>query len=386
MAFATRGQPGATAAVARAVRAEHVPHALLLVGPPSSGKSTLATDLAAGLMCLAEDPGQRPCRACAACRKVDHGNHPDVHRVLPEGAGGQVRLAQVQALATELVLLPMEGRYRIAIIEGAHRLNPDAQNALLKTLEEPPPRVCIVLCADDESDILPTVRSRCARIRLGPVAGRDIAALLADRGLADASRAAALARASGGRPGLALALALEPDAELVEARLVRRLVDLAGADRRTRLGAATDLTGDGALLAAAAERGMARAASGDGRVAQPDDEMPAESRASAPPAPARLPPAERRRAVARVIETWRSLARDLAVAAAGAPAAVTRSDLLDELVPLAAAMPPDDLVAFLARLDALSAALESYANPELLLDTLLLEWPRARPAFAVPPA
>jgi hypothetical protein len=90
--------------------------------------------------------------------------------------------------------------------------------------------------------------------------------------------------------------------------------------------------------------------------------------------------------VARVIETWRSLARDLAVAAAGAPAAVTRSDLLDELVPLAAAMPPDDLVAFLARLDALSAALESYANPELLLDTLLLEWPRARPAFAVPPA
>ena len=337
-------------------------------------------------MCIAEDPGQRPCRACAACRKVDHGNHPDVHRVVPEGAGGQVRLAQVQGLAAELVLLPMEGRYRIAIIEGAHRLNPDAQNALLKTLEEPPPRVCIVLCADDESDILPTVRSRCARIRLGPVAGRDIAALLADRGLADASRAAALARASGGRPGLALALALEPDAEFVEARLVRRLVDLAAADRRTRLGAASDLTRDGALLAAAAERGMARAASGDGRVAQPNDETPAESREAAPAAPARLPPAERRRAVARVIETWRSLARDLAVAAAGAPAAVTRSDLLDELVPLAAAMPPNDLVAFLARLDALSAALESYANPELLLDTLLLEWPRARTAFTAPPA
>src|SRR5205085_102656 len=98
-----------------------------------SGKDTLASDLAAGLLCTAADPAARPCRACAACRKVEHGNHPDVHRIAPEGAGDQIRLAQVTALVSELALLPMEGRRRVAIINAAHRLNPDAQNALLKT-------------------------------------------------------------------------------------------------------------------------------------------------------------------------------------------------------------------------------------------------------------
>src|ERR671915_1042961 len=238
--FRTRGHPAALAVIRRAVETERPPHALLLVGPDGVGKTTLAFDLAAGLLCLDADPARRPCRECSACRKVDHGNHPDLHRLAPEGAGGQVRLGQVQRLAAELVLLPLEGRYRVAIVEAAQRLNPDAQNALLKTLEEPPPRVCIILCADDEADLLPTVRSRCARLRLGPVSGDEIAALLGERGFADASRSSALARAASGRPGLALALALEPEAELVEARLARRLADLAAADRRARLAAATD--------------------------------------------------------------------------------------------------------------------------------------------------
>ena len=64
----------------------------------------------------------------------------------PEGAGQQIRVAQVQALAAELALLPLEGRFRVAIVQGAHRLNHDAQNAILKTLEEPPPAVVLVLC------------------------------------------------------------------------------------------------------------------------------------------------------------------------------------------------------------------------------------------------
>jgi len=74
---------------------------------------------------------------CTACRKIKHGNHPDLHRLAPEGAGDQIRLGAVQGLTAELALLPMEGRIRVALIEDAHRLNPDAQNALLKVLEEP---------------------------------------------------------------------------------------------------------------------------------------------------------------------------------------------------------------------------------------------------------
>src|SRR4029079_620091 len=126
--FLTRGQPAGLGLVKRAVETDRPPHALLLVGPAGVGKTTLALDLAAGLLCLAEDPAARPCRACAACRKVAHGNHPDLHRLAPECAGQQIRVASIQALTAELALLPLEGRYRIAIIESAQRLNVDAQN------------------------------------------------------------------------------------------------------------------------------------------------------------------------------------------------------------------------------------------------------------------
>ena len=111
----TRGHPAARAAIRRYVDTERAPHAILLSGPRGSGKTTLALDLAAGLLCLAPDPTERPCRDCGACHKVEHGNHPDLHRVAPEGAGEQIRLTQVQALDSELALLPMEGRVRVAL-------------------------------------------------------------------------------------------------------------------------------------------------------------------------------------------------------------------------------------------------------------------------------
>ena len=110
--------------------------------------------------------------------------------------------------------MPVEGGARVAIIEGADRMNEDAQTALLKTLEEPPAGVTIVLCADDEDRLLPTIRSRCARVRLGPVGARDIEAIVADHGVADPPLAARLARLAGGRPGIALAYARAPEALL----------------------------------------------------------------------------------------------------------------------------------------------------------------------------
>ena len=106
--------------------------------------------------------------------------------------------------------MPVEGGARVAIIEGADRMNEDAQSALLKTLEEPPAGVTILLCADQEARLLPTVRSRCFRLRLGLVGARDIEAILADHGLADPPTAARLGRLAGGRPGLALAYARAP--------------------------------------------------------------------------------------------------------------------------------------------------------------------------------
>jgi DNA polymerase-3 subunit delta' len=380
--FRTRGHPLALAGVRRAIERGHAPHSVLMIGAAGVGKTTLALDLAAGLLCTADDPLERPCRACPACRKVDHGNHPDLHRLATEGAGEQIRLAQVQELSSELALLPMEGRLRVAIIESAHRLNPDAQNALLKTLEEPVGETCIVLCADDPATILPTVASRSARVRLGPVATDVIAGLLQDTGIVDAPQATAIARAAAGSPGLALALARSPDAILVRGRIVRQLADLLVADRRTRLGASTGLMADGAALDAALRRAVVapdpadepagaagRKPSGRGRAAS------GTSRASTRPEPA-----ERRRAARQVLAIWREVGRDLAVVADHAAARVRHLDVLEELTAASASIASDELVGFLDRLDGWSAALEAYASPELVLDGALVSWPFARPA------
>ncbi len=365
--FRTVGQPAALAAVRRAVETGRPPHALLLVGPDSVGKTTLAYDLATGLLCLAPDPAARPCRECAACRKVDSGNHADLHLVAPEGAGQQIRVGQVQALAAELALLPLEGRFRIALVENAHRLNIDAQNALLKTLEEPPAAVVLILAASDSAALLPTVASRCVRLRLGPVDAATIGTLLAQRELADASRGTTLGRLSGGRPGVALRLAADPESVVAYTRLARTLLDLTLADRRQRLSAQAALLEDGARLSAAASGAVGDAADEGGQ-------------GSTQRSGRRISPAERRAAVTQVLAVWRDVARDLCVAGQGGRRELRLHDLLDELIDAGAEIDVAQAAAFLDRVEAMSRAVDAYANPELVLDTLLVEWPQRRRA------
>ena len=302
--------------------------------------------------------------------------------------GEQIRLPQVQALVGALALLPMEGRHRVAVVEAAHRLNPDAQNALLKTLEEPPAGTCLILAADDEASLLPTVRSRCARYALAPLALEEVARLLVERGLTDPPRAASLARLAEGRPGLAVALAHEPDAPLIEDRLARTLLDLAAAGTAERLAAVPELLADAAELAERIERGARRApldgTEADGPDAGATDAITARAAGGAARAVARPSgrraapsPAERRAAVVRLIATWRALARDLAVAAQGGRAHVRHIDLLEELGAVGGRVAAEDVRLFLRRLDELGRAVDAYANPELALDVLLLRWPRA---------
>jgi hypothetical protein len=297
---------------------------------------------------------------------------------VPEGAGQQIKVGQVQSLAAELALLPLEGRYRVAIVEHANRLNPDAQNALLKTLEEPPSRVCIILAAHDVSALLPTVVSRCARVRLGPVAAETIGEMLDEAGLADKATGNALARLAGGRPGVATALARRPEAVIAHDRVSRTLLDLLAADRRRRLQMQADLVADGTVLAAAA--------AGAAEDLEADDEVPVpaprrgRSSAAAATAARRPSPAERRGAVMAVVAVWKDVCRDLAVAARGGTRELKRIDLIDDLVRAGATVQADDAARFLVRLDAATRALDAYANPELTLDTLLIGWPRARTA------
>lgn len=390
----TRGQPAALDAIAAMVRGEAPPHAILLVGPHGVGKTTLALDLAAGLLCEAE-PGGRPCRACRACRMVANDAHPDLHRLGPSGPGGQVviggpdaKFRGIRDLITELALLPVEGRARVAIVEGADRMNEDAQSALLKTLEEPPAGVVIVLCADQEMRLLPTVRSRCARIRLGLVGSRDIEAIVADHDLADPPVAARLGRLAAGRPGLALAYAQAPEAVLIRAELSRVLLDLTAAGPAARLAAvraaipraialATALGGDERSAGARATRRRGgRAAPASPRsvtAAEPEDADEGDE----PPERA-VPASERRRAAEIMIGLWTDVARDLALAGAGGARSVRDPVMLEELAATSAGLDPAAIGRFLERAARAAELLASNVSPELLLDSLALAWPRRR--------
>jgi len=386
----TRGQPAALAAVASMIRGG-APHAVLLAGPAGIGKTTLALDLAAGLLCTAEDVDSRPCGACRSCRLVASGGHPDVHRIGPEGPGRQVviggpgaRARGVRDLIGELALLPVEGGARIAIIEAAHRMNEDAQAALLKTLEEPPAGVTLILCADAEEPLLPTIRSRCARLRLGPVGPREIEAILEEHGAADAPLAARLARIAAGRPGIALAWARQPDALLARDELSRSLLDLLDARPAERL----------AGVRAAALRAAALTAVGDRTTDSPaaaaapppsgaTELADAGADAGDDPGPAtRTPAAERRRAAEALIGLWTDVARDLALSRRGLDRSVRDVGMLDELVAAAARIDAGDLDAFLDRLGRAAVLLVGNVSPELLLDDLALAWPRPRAAAA----
>ena len=372
-------------------------HALLLVGPAGVGKTTLALDVAATLLCTAEPHEARPCGTCRACRLVASGNHPDVHRLSPDGPGGQVRIGEranpepntVRGLFSALALLPVEGGARIAIVESAERMNEDAQSAFLKTLEEPPSGVTIVVCASEEERLLPTVRSRCARIRLGPVAIRDTEAILVERAAADAPTAARLGRIAGGRPGVALAYAAAPDAVAARGEIARTILDLLAAPRATRLVAIPR------LLARAAEAAAALAAVGDARPATPrrgkgptaaaprqrDEASEPDDDAVDPGAAGssrRAPVAERRRAATLLVDIWRDVARDLELVALGDRRGVRDPALLDDLATAAPAFGVGDGATFLRRLTRAGELLESNVSPELIADSLVVAWPRRR--------
>ena len=374
--FHTIGQQAAVAAV-HAMLGSHVPHALLLVGPASVGKHTLALDLAAALLCTGAPDADRPCRTCRACRMVEHGNHPDLHRLAPSGAGNQIRIGEdqhpepgtVRGLAIDLALLPVEGGQRVAIIRDAGRMNDVAQSALLKTLEEPPPATTLVLCVDDEELLLPTIRSRCARIRLGTLATRDVERLLDLRELADPPTAARLARLAAGRPGVAVAYATAPEAEAIRAELVRSLLDLLDRSRAERLTAARDLLGRSMTLVAALEGVDGRPASSSAPATG------AEPGAGAGKASA----AERRRALALLLDLWRELARDLACVQQGAIHSIRDVALLEEIEAAARRLPAASAAGTLARIIRAGELLDVNATPELVLDVLLVRWPRLMP-------
>jgi len=168
--------------LAERCRARSLPHALLFLGPKGVGKRTLAQALAAEHFCATGDG----CGSCADCGALVRGNHPGVLTVAVAPGKSSISIEQVQQLARDLSLSAPDERGRVTLLLGADRMTPPAQDALLKTLEEPRPGNVLVLTASRGDAVLPTIRSRCQRFALTPLADAEVAQVAARLGLAPA--------------------------------------------------------------------------------------------------------------------------------------------------------------------------------------------------------
>ena len=168
-------------------------HAYIISGPAGSGRHALARRLAAAMLCTGG--GERPCGTCPACLKTEKGIHPDFSVTAGPEAGKPITVDQVRALRSDAYIRPNEGERKVYLLEEADRMNPSAQNAMLKLLEEGPAYAAFLLIAGNTGGLLQTVRSRCEELALTPVEGEERPALDPEQ-LEQAERlAAALERA-----------------------------------------------------------------------------------------------------------------------------------------------------------------------------------------------
>jgi DNA polymerase-3 subunit delta' len=193
--------------LADAIGSGRIHHALLFASPRGYGKRALADAFAAALLCRQRNADGRACGKCRSCLLVAAGSHPDLARVTFEIRDDgrprtELTVDQLRTLGARLSLSSQFGGWQIALIDPADAMNPNAANALLKTLEEPSASTVIALIADDPSRLPPTIRSRCQKIDV-PMPTRDQAvAWLRSRGV-DAGAAAATLDASMNNPGQA---------------------------------------------------------------------------------------------------------------------------------------------------------------------------------------
>jgi DNA polymerase-3 subunit delta' len=180
-------------------------HAWLFTGPPGSGRSVAARGFAAALQCE-----QRGCGHCSACHQALAGTHADVAVVVPEGLS--LGVAEVRRIVAHTARRPTAGRWQVTLIEDADRMPDYASNALLKAIEEPPPRGVLLLCAPSVEDLLPTIRSRCRLVPLRTPPADAVAEVLVRRDGVDPAMAAFAAQAAQGHIGRARRLALHEDA------------------------------------------------------------------------------------------------------------------------------------------------------------------------------
>jgi len=334
MPFATiAGHQRLLALLARAIARDTLPPSLLLAGTSGIGKRRTAMAMAEALNCLAPRKTGTfetdACGECASCRRIARMVHADVV-VLEPGETGTIKTDAARDVIDRANYRPFEGRRRAVIVDDADALMEPAQNALLKTLEEPPQASVFILVSSMPDSLLPTVRSRCRPLRFGDLTPAEVAAVLVRDHEYDESDAKAAAADAGGSVGRALEAR---EVDLAEARdaAQRLLQQAARADPGRRLEAVRGLTGK---ATGAAERDQ----------------------------------------LAVCLRSLSSLVRDLGLLSNRAdPAALANADLHDELSRLTSAFDSERSTRAFNAVDQALAALERNVNPKVVADWLVLQ-------------
>jgi len=335
MAWDMIGHQWAVELLRRHLAQQRVRHAYLFTGPDGIGKRTLALCLAQALNCEAPPSPGEACGVCRACRLIPQGTHPDLHLVTKQEGDAQIKMEQVLELQRQLALAPFESRWRIALGVGFHDASISAQNALLKTLEEPSPRVVLLLTARQAELLLPTIVSRCEVVALRPLAAAELADALTARG-ETAERAKLLSALAGGRPGVALRTASNPERLEERSGQLDDLRALLRSSRVEQFGYVERLVGR--------KRGL-------------DLET-------------------KRREAEQLLEAWLSLWRDAMVVAYGAQASLGNPDCFADLERMVRTIGAEGLLGAVQATERTLEAVRKNANLQLALETLMLDLPR----------
>jgi DNA polymerase III subunit delta' len=311
---------------------DSIRHAYLFSGPPGLGRRTLALRLAQALNCPQPVGPAEPCGKCRTCQQIERMQYADLALIQAEKEGGTLKVEQIRTVRKSLVLTPYQGKYRVALFLRFQEANDNAQNALLKTLEEAPAQVVLLLTVDAPEQVLPTIVSRCEVLRLRPLPIGKVETTLKERGV-EAGPARLLAHISGGRPGFALRLAQDQDALQFRAQKLDDLQDLLKASLRERFAYAEKLT----------ERKKKDSGSED-----------------------------------RLRETllvWLSFWRDVLLKTSGAEVPLTNVDKMASIEALAGRLTLTAARKLVADAEKSIEKLERNVNARLLAEVLLLDWP-----------
>ena len=321
--------------LSRVIARDSMPPAVLLAGPPGVGKRLTAVAIAQAINCLQPQSTKGlerdACGECTSCRRIVRGIHPDVIIVEP-GDMGTIKIEQVRDVIDRSQYRPFEGRRRVVIIDEADAAGDDAQSALLKTLEEPPSASVFILVSSMPDALLPTVLSRCPRLRFSPLTPSEVArALVQDHGYSEQQARIAAAESDG-----SIGRALESQSEeLSEARdAAQRILEETARnnDPVKRINLARELA--------------------DGKGS----------------------PAEERNRLAGRLRSLGSLLRDVGIIATRADRAmIANTDLEKPLEKLASSFDVQRSMHAYAAVDRALAALDRNASPKVVADWLLLE-------------